>query len=87
MELPESADALPPRGFYAPLEAHYSFIAEKLDPEVVHQIMDGCFNILMNETHKFEGTLISRITNLRFGSYSAGQQRYPGHRHRIGAHL
>jgi class 3 adenylate cyclase/tetratricopeptide (TPR) repeat protein/ribosomal protein L40E len=37
--------------------ANYTSMAEKLDPEIVHQIMDGCFNILMNETHKYEGTI------------------------------
>jgi class 3 adenylate cyclase/tetratricopeptide (TPR) repeat protein len=37
--------------------ANYTSIAEKLDPEEVHQIMDGCFKILMNEIHKFEGTI------------------------------
>ena len=37
--------------------ADYTAMAEKLDPEVVHQIMDGCFNILMTETHKYEGTI------------------------------
>jgi ribosomal protein L40E len=35
--------------------ADYTSMAEKLDPEEVHQIMDGCFNILMNEIHKYEG--------------------------------
>jgi class 3 adenylate cyclase/tetratricopeptide (TPR) repeat protein len=37
--------------------ANYSAISEKLDPEEVHQIMDGCFKILMDEIHKFEGTI------------------------------
>jgi len=37
--------------------ANYTSISEKLDPEEVHQIMDGCFKILMDETHKFEGTI------------------------------
>jgi class 3 adenylate cyclase/tetratricopeptide (TPR) repeat protein len=32
-------------------------MAEKLDPEEVHQIMDGCFKILMDEIHKCEGTI------------------------------
>jgi len=36
---------------------NYTVMAEKLDPEIVHQIMDGCFNILMNETHRYEGTI------------------------------
>ncbi|MEE9419668.1 MAG: adenylate/guanylate cyclase domain-containing protein [Desulfatiglandaceae bacterium] len=37
--------------------ANYTSISEKLDPEEVHQIMDGCFKILMDEIHKFEGTI------------------------------
>ena len=28
-----------------------------LDPEQVHEIMDGCFRILMDEIHKYEGTI------------------------------
>jgi class 3 adenylate cyclase len=32
-------------------------MAEKLDPEEVHQIMDGCFKILMDEIHSYEGTI------------------------------
>ena len=32
-------------------------MSENLDPEEVHQIMDGCFQILMNEIHKYEGTI------------------------------
>ena len=37
--------------------ANFTSIAEKLDPEEVHQIMDGCFQILMDEIHKYEGTI------------------------------
>ncbi len=37
--------------------ANYTSMAEKLDPEEVHQIMDGCFKILMDEIHRFEGTI------------------------------
>ena len=37
--------------------ANYTSMAEKLDPEEVHQIMDGCFKILMDEIHKYEGTI------------------------------
>lgn len=32
-------------------------MSEKLDPEEVHQIMDGFFKILMDEIHRFEGTI------------------------------
>ena len=37
--------------------ANYTSISEKLDPEEVHQIMDGCFEIIMDEVHKYEGTI------------------------------
>ena len=37
--------------------ANYTSISEKLDPEEVHQMMDGCFKILMDEIHKYEGTI------------------------------
>ncbi len=37
--------------------ADYTSISEQLDPEESHQIMDGCFKILMDEIHKFEGTI------------------------------
>ncbi len=35
----------------------FTSISEQLDPEAVHQIMDGCFKILMEEIHRFEGTI------------------------------
>jgi class 3 adenylate cyclase/tetratricopeptide (TPR) repeat protein len=37
--------------------ANYTSMAEKLDPEEVHEIMDGCFQILMDEIHTYEGTI------------------------------
>jgi len=37
--------------------ADYTSVSEKLDPEEVHQIMDGAFKILMDEIHKYEGTI------------------------------
>ena len=37
--------------------AGFTSISEKLDPEDVHRIMDGCFRILMDEIHHFEGTV------------------------------
>ena len=37
--------------------ANYTSMSEKLDTEEVHQIMDGAFNILMDEIHKYEGTI------------------------------
>lgn len=36
--------------------ANYTALSERLDPEEVHQIMDGCFRILMDEIHRYEGT-------------------------------
>jgi len=32
-------------------------IVKKLDPEEVHQVMDGCFKILMTRIHMYEGTI------------------------------
>jgi len=37
--------------------ANYTSISEKIDPEEVLQIMDGAFKIMMDETHKYEGTI------------------------------
>ena len=37
--------------------ANYTSMSEKLDPEDTHQIMDACFKILMDEIHKYEGTI------------------------------
>ncbi|MCG8616123.1 MAG: AAA family ATPase, partial [Desulfobacterales bacterium] len=35
----------------------FTSLSEQLDPEAVHQIMDGCFKILMEEIHRYEGTI------------------------------
>jgi len=37
--------------------AGYTSMSEKLDPEEVHQVMEGCFQILMDEIHRYEGTI------------------------------
>jgi len=37
--------------------ANYTAISEQLDPEEVHRIMDGCFKILLDQVHKYEGTI------------------------------
>jgi len=37
--------------------ADFTAISERLDSEEVHQIMDGCFKILMDEIHRYEGTI------------------------------
>ena len=37
--------------------ADYTAMSEKLDPEEIHQIMDGCFGILMDDIHRYEGTI------------------------------
>lgn len=37
--------------------ANSTSMSEKLDPEEVLQIMDGAFKIMMDETHKYEGTI------------------------------
>ena len=35
----------------------FTSLSEQLDPETVHEIMDGCFKILMEEIHTYEGTI------------------------------
>ena len=37
--------------------ANFTSLAEKLDPEDAHHIMDGTFQILMDNIHRFEGTI------------------------------
>ena len=37
--------------------ANYTSMAEKLDPEEIHEIVNGCFKILMAEIHTYEGTI------------------------------
>jgi len=37
--------------------AGFTPLSEKLDPEAIHEIMDGCFKILMDEIHQVEGTI------------------------------
>ncbi len=37
--------------------ANSTAMFENLDPEAVHEIMDGCFRILMDEIHRYEGTI------------------------------
>ena len=37
--------------------ANYTAMSDKLDPEEIHEIMDECFKILMDEIHKYEGTI------------------------------
>ena len=37
--------------------AGYTSLSEKLDPEDVHKIMEGCLHILMDGIHKYEGTI------------------------------
>jgi class 3 adenylate cyclase len=37
--------------------ANFTSISEKLEPEEIHEIMDRCFNILMDEVHRYEGTI------------------------------
>jgi class 3 adenylate cyclase len=34
-----------------------TLIGENLNPEEVHDVMDGCFKILLDEVHKYEGTI------------------------------
>ena len=37
--------------------ANSTAMFENLDPEAVHEIMDGCFRLLMDEIHRYEGTI------------------------------
>ena len=37
--------------------ANFTAMSEKLEPEETHGIMDGCFNLLMDEIHQHEGTI------------------------------
>ncbi|MGA3118998.1 MAG: adenylate/guanylate cyclase domain-containing protein [Syntrophobacteraceae bacterium] len=37
--------------------ANSTAMFEKLDPEAVHQIMDRCFRLIMDEVHRYEGTI------------------------------
>ena len=37
--------------------ANFTAVSENLDPEEVHQVMDGCFKILMDAIHQYEGTI------------------------------
>ncbi len=37
--------------------ANYTAMSGKLDSEECHQIMDGCFQILMDQIHRYEGTI------------------------------
>ena len=37
--------------------ARYTSISERLNPETVHNIMDGCFKVLMDAVHHYEGTV------------------------------
>ncbi len=37
--------------------AGFTALADKLDPEEVHQIIDRCFELITAEVHRFEGTI------------------------------
>ena len=37
--------------------ANYTVMSDTLDPEEIHEIMDECFKILLDEIHKYEGTI------------------------------
>jgi class 3 adenylate cyclase/tetratricopeptide (TPR) repeat protein len=37
--------------------ANSTSMFEKLDPEAVHEIMDKCFRLLLDEIHRYEGTI------------------------------
>jgi predicted ATPase/class 3 adenylate cyclase len=37
--------------------AGFTSLAEKLDPEEVHKVINGCFELITGEVHRFEGTI------------------------------
>lgn len=37
--------------------ANYTSISEHLDPEEIHHIMDQCLKLIMDEIHRYEGTI------------------------------
>ena len=37
--------------------AGYTSLSENSDPETVHQVMDGCFKILLDQIHEHQGTI------------------------------
>ena len=37
--------------------ANFTSMGERFDPEDVHHVMDGCFEILTEEIHRYEGTV------------------------------
>ncbi len=37
--------------------AGFTTLAEKLDPEEVHKLIDGCFDLITAEIHRFEGAI------------------------------
>lgn len=37
--------------------ANFTSISEKLDPEEIHRIMDGCFKLLIHEIYRYEGSV------------------------------
>ena len=37
--------------------AGFSALSERLDPEDIHTVMDGCFELLTQQVHRYEGTI------------------------------
>ena len=37
--------------------ADFTSLSEKLDPEKIHEIMDGCLRLLVDEIYRYEGTI------------------------------
>jgi class 3 adenylate cyclase/tetratricopeptide (TPR) repeat protein len=62
--------------------ANYTNMSEKLDPEEVHQIMDGCFKILMDEIHRYEGT-INQFTGDGVMALFGAPVSHEGHAQRV----
>ena len=62
--------------------ANYTSMAEKLDPEGVHQIVDGCFRILMDEIHRYERTIVAQFGPSDLKSAHA-QDSHANKRHQV----
>jgi class 3 adenylate cyclase len=62
--------------------AGFTTLAEQLDPEVVHEIINRCFECLTTEVHRFEGTINQYMGDGGHGplwhSHCARRQSTPG---------
>jgi class 3 adenylate cyclase/tetratricopeptide (TPR) repeat protein len=61
--------------------ANYTSISEKLDSEEVHQIIDGCFKLLMHEIQRYDGT-VTQFTGDGVMSLFGVPRAHEDHAHR-----